>query len=315
MQIHKSKLLLFNTAFFGFASSLVFLFLITAAILRIQKNLKGGLVYNTFAGMNQPNQHLISHLLFTSECSRYSPAQCQECAFLKMSLDLPKSVLWARQIPALSRSSISRQSCLAILSHTRVAASHYTALALHLRNLKGIFSLCHFKGFRDSVDHCFLCTFCRLSPFLVFPWWTCRHRLHPFSGWFSLACATSRWSPPAGQVPLAPPHPRSTSQAASHPPSTGGWWFILHNHNIGDFGCTRAQKNKTAHPRPPKVPPHFFGWGQWAHLEHTESIFLLIHRWRPHKILVSERWKVKNRHNCKDRLLQISLFLVSLLNY
>lgn len=53
---------------------------------------------------------------------------------------------------------------------------------LHLRNPKGIFILCHSTGFRASVDRCFLCIFCRLSPSLVnVPWWTYRYQLCPFS--------------------------------------------------------------------------------------------------------------------------------------
>lgn len=265
--------------------------------------------------MNQPNQHLISHLLFTNKCFRYSHGQCQEFAFLKMYLDLPKSLLWARQIPALSRTSISRQSYPAILS---LMGRSITLHSPHTSSQKseGGFSLCHIKGFTDSVDHCFLCIFCRLSSSPASPWWTYRYRLYPFSGWFSLACAALHWPPPAGQAPLSPPHPHSTSQLTLHAPSRGGWWFILHNHKIGDFGCTRAQETNRA---PTTAKSHIsFLWmrsvstsgayGKYFFSSQADEGLAKFWYQKDEKLKIEKR-------SCKDRWLWISLFLVWLLNY
>lgn len=87
---------------------------------------------------------------------------------------------------------------------------------LHLRNLKGIFILCHLKGFRASVDHCSLCI---CPPCECFPDGLADTSCILSQTVFCLACATLRWYPPAGQAPLSPAHPSSISSRLN--PSTG----------------------------------------------------------------------------------------------
>lgn len=191
-----------------------------------------------------------------------------------MYLGLPKSLLWARQIPALSCTSISRQSYPAILS-LHGSQHHITQPSRFISEIWGgflVFATSKISQTQWTIVYC-ASSADYLPPLRLpdeltdtgyilsqvdFPW------LAP------------RYTGPLLQDKLHCPLLILTALPNSHPtvPAEEGDDSSSTNTKLVILGA-HGDKKQTVYPQLPKVTSHFFGWGQWARLEHTESIFFL----------------------------------------